>query len=173
MIKFTLFFKLFSGCIFFFVWWFWLLVSLFSLLALVLEVCVGISQMLQKSISRFLTPGITLSIALLQLFLLHYQLRIGSAHYLLHLHSLKKLGNLCPRRYKYRVYQNWLIFIQFLGSFRICKASLPLTKFQGTRQKNVLDLRELQYKNDTDQSQKNMVLKLPLFFSLSVHWGRQ
>ena len=31
------------------------------------EVCVGITQMLQKSISRFLTPRITLSIALLRL----------------------------------------------------------------------------------------------------------
>ena len=39
------------------------------------EVCVGITQMRQKSISRFLTLGITLSIAIVLLF--SFPLRIG------------------------------------------------------------------------------------------------
>lgn len=39
------------------------------------EVCVGITQMLEKSISRFLTLGITLSIAIVLLFLSY--VRIG------------------------------------------------------------------------------------------------
>ena len=63
------------------------------------EVCVGITQMRQKSISRFLTLGITLSIAIVLVFLLDYGLG-----YLLHLHSLKKLGNLCPRLHATRKY---------------------------------------------------------------------
>ena len=40
------------------------------------EVCVGITQMLQKSISRFLTLGITLSIAIVLVFSAP-RLRIG------------------------------------------------------------------------------------------------
>ena len=44
-----------------------LMILAMEVVASAAEVCVGITQMLQKSISRFLTPRITLSIALLRL----------------------------------------------------------------------------------------------------------
>ena len=58
----------------------------FLLMIPLAEVCVGITQMRQKSISRFLTPRITLSIALL-LFLFSFFLGLGAPDgYLVHCH---------------------------------------------------------------------------------------